>query len=126
VLNLTSDSPASREEFLNKLRRSSEVRITVLGRTTKKKFSVPVWFVLGGEKVFLVPNTGSDNNWFKDLAENPQIELSIGNASVTSKASLVRDSDEVKKVLDKFREKYRSMWSESYYTKRDVLVQVTV
>jgi len=67
---------------------------------------------------------GSENNWFKDLAKDPQIGLSVDEISVPSKAALVRDSDRVEKVLDKFRAKYKSMWSESYYTKRDVYVEV--
>ena len=107
------NSSVDRQDFLNKLKESSEIRITVTGRKTKKRFLTPVWFVLDGErKVLFVPNTGSDNNWFKDLVKDPQIELSIGDISVTSKANLVRDSGKVKKALDKFRAKYRSMWSE--------------
>jgi len=112
-------------DFLNKLEKFSEVKITVTGRKTKKKISTPVWFVVEGEKVLLVPNTGSDNNWFKDLVKDPQIELSLGNDNVQSKLKIVRDSNKVEKVLDKFREKYRSMWSESYYTKRDVYVEIS-
>jgi hypothetical protein len=97
------------------------VNITVTGRKTKKKFSTPVWFVLEGEhKVLLVPNTGSDNYWFKDLVVDPQIELTVDENAISSKAKLLRDSDHVEKILEKFRAKYRSMWSESYYTKRDV------
>ena len=103
------------------------MKITVTGRKTKKKFSTPVWFVLDGEeKVILVPTKGSDNDWFKDLVKDPRIELSIDEISIPSNATLVRDSNQVKKVLDKFRAKYKSMWSESYYTKRDVCVEVPV
>ena|ERR1022692_656489 len=119
------NGPANRELFLNKLKRSSEVIITVTGRKTEKKFSTPVWFVLEGEeKVLLVPNTGSDNNWFKDLAKDPRIELSLYEIAIQSKARLVRDSKQVETILDKFRAKYTSAWSESYYTKRDVYAEV--
>ncbi len=117
--------PAWREIFLNKLKQSNEVSITVKGRKTKKRFSTPVWFVLEREeKVMLVPMKGSDNNWFKDLVKDPQIELSVNEIGIPSKATLVRDSNQVKKVLDKFRAKYKSVWSESYYSKRDVYVEV--
>ena len=119
--------PAQRRSLLSKLEQSKEVNITVLGRKTKKRFSTPVWFVLEGEeKVMLVPTKGSDNNWFKDLVKNPQIELRVDEIALTSRATLVRDSNQVEKVLDRFRAKYRSMWSESYYTKRDVYVEVSV
>ena len=113
------------EELRNKLKESSEVTITVTGRKTKKKFSTPVWFALEGEeKVTLVPTKGSDNDWFKDLVKDPQIELRVGDATITSKATLVRDSNKVEKILNEFRAKYRTMWTESYYTKRDVFVEV--
>jgi hypothetical protein len=120
------ESPG-RESFLKELKQSYEVNITVIGRKTKKKISTPVWFVLDGEeKVILVPMKGSDNNWFKDLVKDPQIELGLNGIAIPSKATLVRDSSQVKKAIDKLRAKYKSMWSESYYTKRDVCVEVQV
>ncbi|HZW57522.1 MAG TPA: nitroreductase/quinone reductase family protein [Nitrososphaerales archaeon] len=110
------------------MKQSGEVKITVTGRKSKKKFSTPVWFVLdGGEKkVELVPVKGSDSNWFKDLVKDPRIELSVDDTSIASKATLVRDPNQAKKILDKLRAKYKSEWSESYYTKRDVSVEVPV
>jgi len=125
---LTPDSaPASRERLLDRLKQSSEVNITVTGLRTKKRISTPVWFTLDeGRKVILVPMKGSDTNWFKNLVTDPQIELGAGGKTAPFKATIVRDSNMVEKVLDKFREKYRSMWSESYYTNRDVYVEVPV
>jgi deazaflavin-dependent oxidoreductase (nitroreductase family) len=119
-------SSNSREDFLNELKRSSEVRITVTGRKTMKKFSTPVWFILDGRKVILVPTMGSDNNWFKDLVKDPRIELSVGKNTIASEATIVRDSDQAENVIGKLRAKYRSMWSDSYYTKRDVCVEVSM
>jgi hypothetical protein len=114
----------TRRTLLEKLKHSNEVNITVTGRRTKKKFSTPVWFVLDGEKVVLVPMKGSDNEWYKDLLKDPQISLGVDDTTIPFKATPVRDSTQVEKVLDKFRAKYKSMWSESYYIKRDVSVEV--
>jgi deazaflavin-dependent oxidoreductase (nitroreductase family) len=116
----------SRRTFLERLEHSKEVKITVTGRRTKKKFSTPVWFVLDGEKVVLVPMKGSDNEWFKDLVKEPRIDVAVDDISIPFKATLVRDSARVEKVLDGFRAKYKSMWSESYYTKRDAYVEIPV
>jgi len=102
------------------------VNITVTGRKTRKKFSTPVWYVLDGKIVVLVPMKGSDNDWFKDLVKDPQIELGVGEIAIPFKATIVRDTNRIEKVLDKFRAKYKTMWSESYYTKRDVYVEVPV
>ena len=118
--------PADREELLNRLKESKEVNITVTGRKTKRRFSTPVWFVLDGERVAIVPTKGSDNNWFKNLEQIPRVELSAGGISAPFNASIVRDPKQVEKVIDKLRVKYRSMWSEAYYTKRDVYVEVPI
>ena len=115
---------ANRQEFLNKLKNSSEVDITVTGRRTKKRFSTPVWFVLDGEKIMLLPTHSSHNDWFKNLVRDQRIELSVKGTVVNSKAKLVRDSEEAQRVLDMLRAKYRSMWSDSYYAKPEVCVEV--
>ena len=117
----------SRRELVDKLKQSNEVRVTVTGRKTKKKLSTPVWFVLEGDsKVLLVPMRGSDTNWFKNLAGDLQIGLGVDEVESTSKAKVVREPREVEKVLDKFRAKYRRMWSEAYYVKRDLYVEVAL
>jgi hypothetical protein len=124
---LTSNSlPADRDNLLRRLEESSEVRITVLGRKTKREFSTPGWFVLSKEKVMLVPMKGSDTDWFKNLEKDPHIKLGVDGIVIESRATILRESNQVEKVLDKFRIKYKSMWSESYYTKRDAYVEVTV
>lgn len=91
-----------------------------------KRITTPVWFVVDGPNVILVPMKGSENEWFKNLEKNPQIELSVDESAIPFTAKIVRDSDRVEMVLDRFRSKYKSMWSESYYTKRDVYVELTI
>ena len=101
--------------------------ITVTGRKTKRKLSTPVWFVLDKQgRVILVPMHGPNTGWFKNLVKDPRIELRVDGIPMSFRATIVRDSDKVEEVLDMFRAKYRSMWSESYYTKRDVYVEVPV
>ena len=122
------NNSTTREIFLNKLKRTGELQITVTGRKTKKKFSTPVWFVLDGDnkRVTIVPVKGADSNWFKNLAKDPSIELALGDSTISSKASLVRDSNQTKQVIEKLKAKYKLEWSESYYTKRDAFIEVPV
>ena len=122
----SSNDATAREEFRKRLDNSSELNITVTGRKTKRKFTTPVWFVQIGRKVILVPNRGSDNNWFKDLMKDPRIGLGLSDVAIPFNAMPVTDSSRVEAILDKFRAKYRSMWSESYYVKRDVYVEVPI
>lgn len=126
LLECSMSGAAKRQELLAKLKKSKEVEIAVTGRKTKRRISTPVWFVVEERKVLLVPTKGSDNEWFRNLVKNPQIELEVGETSIAFKATIMRDPKQVEKVLDKFRAKYGSMWSESYYTKRDVHVEVPV
>ena len=116
----------SRDDFLNRLKRSNEVEITVTGRKSKKRFSTPVWFVVEGRRVVIVPTKGSDNNWFKNVTKDPKIELSAGGISIPVRATVVKDAGQVTKVVDELKTKYKSMWSDSYYSKRDVCVEVTL
>jgi deazaflavin-dependent oxidoreductase (nitroreductase family) len=117
-----------RDEFLSKLRRSGEVRITVTGRKTKKKISTPVWFVLDEErkKVLIVPVYGSSTNWLKNLEKDPSIGLSVDRTTITSKANLVKDENQTKKIVERLKQKYKSEWSDSYYTTRDAFVEIPV
>ena len=66
------------QDFLDKLKQSYEVNISVTGRKSKKRFSTPLWFILDEGKVILVPTMGSASDWFKNLVNDPQIELSVG------------------------------------------------
>lgn len=114
------------EDFLKKLKKSDELRITVKGRKTKKKLSTPVWFVLSGRKVRIVPVSGVETEWFKNLADDPQIGLSVGGVSVSSKAKLVSDPAETGRILGELKAKYVAMWSDSYYPRHDVYVEVSL
>jgi hypothetical protein len=118
--------PLNREELLDKLRQSGEVNITVTGRRSKRKRSTPVWFVLDGTTVKLVPMKGAETPWFRNLAKDPEIGLGVTGTLVTAKAILNQDPKEAERILDRFRTKYKSMWSESYYPNRDVYVEVHI
>ena len=114
------------EALLGRLKQSSEVEVGVTGRKTKRRISAPVWFVVDGRIVVLVPTKGSESQWFKNLLKNPEVELRAGGVSVSAKASIVRDSMRTEKAVAELRAKYRSMWSESYYSKRDVCIEVAL
>lgn len=114
------------EDFLSKLKNSDEVKISVTGRKTKKERSTPVWFILQERTVRIVPVKGAETPWFRNLVEDPQISLSVGGASVSSKAKLVPDPAEAGRIVDQLRAKYKSQWSDSYYPRHDTYVEVPV
>jgi hypothetical protein len=47
----------------------------VIGRKSGRTISIPVWFVLEGENLFLLPVEGSDTQWYRNVRRNPSIQI---------------------------------------------------
>jgi hypothetical protein len=69
------------EEFRKALERSREVKITVTGRKSGREISLPVWFASDREELYLVPVTGSDSAWYKNVLKAPSIRLAAAGAT---------------------------------------------
>ena len=52
--------PNSKDTLKDRLSRYRQIKISVVGRKSGKTISIPVWFVLEGEKLYLLPVHGSD------------------------------------------------------------------
>ncbi len=103
----------SNETLKDRLGRYRELKITVVGRKSGKKISVPVWFVLEGEKVYLLPVRGAETQWFRNVVKNPTIGIDARGVGGKFRAERVRAAEAVKAVVEKFRKKYGvrdSMW----------------
>lgn len=50
-----------------------QIKLSVTGRKSGRTVSVPVWFVLDGEKLYLLPVQGSETQWYKNVLQNPSI-----------------------------------------------------
>lgn len=114
----------SDEEFKKALAASREIELTVTGRTSGQQISNPVWFVLEGDNLYLVPVNGSDADWYKNALKTPTIRLAAGRAQLSANASPISDAAKVDHVLDAFRSKYGAHDVEAYYPKHDVAVKV--
>ena len=68
------------------------------------RFSIPVWFVLEGEKLFLLPVQGSDTQWYKNVLRNPKIRIDARAAEAEFRAMPITGAKTVKSVVEKFRE----------------------
>ncbi len=101
-----------------------EVEITVTGRKTGRQISHPVWFVLEEDSVFLVPVTGSDSQWYRNVRRTPMIELTSNGTALSSSVTPITDADRVDRIVEMFREKYGADQIEAHYPKHDVAVQV--
>ena len=112
------------EELRGVLEASREIELTATGRTSGREISSPLWFVQEGEKLYLVPVSGSDADWYKNVLKTPTIRLAAGGAQLSSIATPISDAVKVDQILDKFRAKYGARDVDAYYPKRDVAVEV--
>ena len=94
----------------------------MIGRKTGQTISIPVWFVLEGEKLYLLPVQGSDTQWYKNVLRNPSIRIDARGAEAEFRAKPITESNSVKSVIEKFREKYGAGDVKKYYSKFDVAV----
>ena len=107
------------------LQSTEEIKITVTGRTSGRKISLPVWFVEDGKAVHLLPVRGSDTGWCKNLLKNRTIALAAKGAKWTArKVTVIKDRGRVHKVAEMFRAKHGAGDVKKYYTKFDVAVRI--
>jgi deazaflavin-dependent oxidoreductase (nitroreductase family) len=104
------------------LSRRREINLTVIGRTSGKSITNPVWFVAEDGKLYLLPVHGSDTQWYQNVLKKPTIRVDAGGTEVELRAESATRSDAVKSVIEKFREKYGAADVKKYYSKLDVAV----
>ena len=114
--------PAEKDSLKDRLSRSREINITVTGRKSGRAISIPVWFVLEGEKLYLLPVSGSDTQWYKNMLKNPSIGIDARGAKAELKAVSITDAKQVSSAVEKFRAKYGPGDVKKYYSKFDVAV----
>ena len=105
------------------LSRSNEINLTVTGRKTRRKTTRPIWFVFENGKLFLLPVTGSDTQWYQNVRVNPTLEIEAHGAKGSFQAIPISNEHEVKNVVEKFRAKYGAGDVKKYYSKLDVAVE---
>jgi deazaflavin-dependent oxidoreductase (nitroreductase family) len=109
-----------------RLSRYREIKLSVTGRKSGKIISVPVWFVLEGGTLWLLPVQGSDTQWYKNVLQDPGIQVEARGESEELQVHPVTDSKTVKSVVEKFRDKYGAGDVKKYYSKFDVAVEASV
>ena len=82
--------------------------------------------VMEGEKLYLLPVQGSDTQWYKNALKNPSIRIDARGAEEEFRAKPTTEANEVKSVIEKFREKYGAGDVKKYYSKFDVAVVVEI
>ena len=106
----------------DRLSRYREINITVTGRKSGRAISIPVWFALEDDKLYLLPVQGSDTQWYKNVLKNPRIRIDARGAEAEFQAIPITDAKQVSSVVEKFRAKYGTSDVKKYYSKFEVAV----
>src|SRR6266853_5431141 len=109
--------PTPKNEPKERLALYRQIKINVIGRKSGKTISIPVWFVLEGEKLYLLPVQGSGTQWYKNVLQNPSIRIDAQGAAAEVRAMSITEPKAVKSVVEKFREKYGAKDVKKYYSK---------
>lgn len=117
--------PTADDSLRAQLSRASEITISVTGRKSGRTISNPVWFVLDGDKLYLLPVRGSDTEWYKNVLKNPTIRVEAAGAEAELRAVPIT-GDKVAPVIETFRKKYGVSNVKKYYSKFDVAVVLQV
>ena len=119
--------PKTTGNLNERLARYRQIKLSVIGRKSGQTISIPVWFVLEGEKLHLLPVQGSDTQWYKNVLKNTSIRIDARGVEGEFRAKPITESNLVKSVIEKFREKYGAKDVKRYYSKFDVavLIQLT-
>ena len=114
--------PARNDALKDRLPRYREINISVTGRKSGRTISIPVWFVLEDDKLYLLPVQGSDTQWYKNALNNPTLRIDARGAEAELKAVPITEPKQVASVVEKFRAKYGTNDVKKYYSKFDVAV----
>jgi len=114
--------PAKHSNLSDSLSHSNEITISVTGRKSGRTISNPVWFVVDGNTLYLLPVQGSDTQWYKNILQNPSMRIHAGDADSEVKVTPITDSKKVSSIVEKFRSKYGPADVKKYYSKFDVAV----
>src|SRR6266487_4487163 len=109
--------PTRKDALKDRLSRSREINISVTGRNSGRTISIPVWFVLEDEKLYLLPVQGSDTQWYKNVLKKPSIRVDARGAEAKLQAVPITDAVPVSSVVAKFRNKYGASDVKKYYSK---------
>jgi len=117
----------SAKDFAAALKGKTEIEITAKGRRTGKTYSTPVWFIHEGNKIYLLPVSGSDTNWYRNILKDPSMTLTVGGKALKVKVKPITEPDRVKKVIGLFAGKYGGMSEiKRWYSKLDVAVEISL
>ena len=103
-----------------------ELELAGRGRRSGREHRRPVWFVVEGDTLHLLPVSGSDTNWHRNILVHPDVTLTIDGESFSATARPVTDPALVAATVTRFRARYGINQVARYYSKLDVAVEINL
>jgi deazaflavin-dependent oxidoreductase (nitroreductase family) len=102
------------------LKKDKEIELAVTGRKTGKLIPRPVWFVLREKELLLLPVTGTDSQWYKNILKDPQVMIRSGQHTLKGKVRAITQKKQVSAVIELFKGKYGASEIQKYYPNPNV------
>lgn len=106
------------------LKKNEEIKITFVGRKSKKKISTPVWYVFENNSILLLPVSGSKTNWLRNIVVTPKIDIELDSIKISGECEILTNKKDIDHVIAKFKEKYGEEEIKKWYSGFDVAVRV--
>jgi deazaflavin-dependent oxidoreductase (nitroreductase family) len=117
--------PTAKDSLKDRLARYRQITITVIGRKSGRKISIPVWFTFeDNNTLWLLPVQGSDTQWYKNILHNARIRIAANGKERVFRATPITDPEAVQHVVETFRGKYGASTVKKYYSKFDVAARI--
>ena len=102
------------------LKKDKEIELTVTGRKSGKTLPRPVWFVLRETELLLLPVTGTDSQWYKNVLRNPHVKIRSSQQTFKGKLRAITERKQVDEVIELFKLKYGPSDIRKYYPNPNV------
>jgi deazaflavin-dependent oxidoreductase (nitroreductase family) len=96
------------------VKHQGECRITTKGRKSGNPHSVPVWFAVEGDVLYL-STLDDTRDWVKNALANPAVTVAFGDLTVTGRFRDVTDTELDARVRDALRDKYWAAWVAGWF-----------
>lgn len=74
----------------------------------------------------LIPVTGTDAQWYKNIQHDPQVTVSSGKQTLKGKLRTITQRDQVARIIALFEEKYGASDFKKYYPKPNVAASLSI
>jgi hypothetical protein len=119
-------SEGTGSRFRRLLEGERELTISVRGRRSGRTHSLPVWFVLEGDSLHLLPVSGSDTNWYRNILSAGEMTLTVDGESLKVEPQPISEASLVQQTVGKFGAKYGAGEIRRWYSKLDVAVEIAL